>query len=362
MSTPALLRLREAYPAAFIGLLTPAKLAGLWQHHPAVDSVLTFEAGDGPFAIGRRVRAENFGVGLVLPNSFQSALELWCAGVPERVGYAGQWRAWLLTRAALPRPEAAPMRKRSRREVLRAIRNPKSEPRSEAHSGGLHIYQYLHLAAQIGASPAPLAPQLFVTDAEVQTLLGRLGIELTPDQPLFALNPGAEYGSAKRWPAERFIAAAREIQAQSPCRWIVLGGKRDMELAGHIAAGVESRLPPGQPPVGASRAVLNLAGATSLRELCAILKASAVLLTNDTGPMHLGAALGTPVVAVFGSTSPDLTGPGLPGDPRHHLLRARTPCAPCFLRECPIDFRCMASIELGEVVAAVLSCWRASKP
>ena len=104
--------------------------------------------------------------------------------------------------------------------------------------------------------------------------------------------------------------------------------------------------------------MINLAGLTDVRELCALLKACEVLLTNDTGPMHVAAALGTPVVVPFGSTSPELTGPGLPGDPEHTLLKAGVPCAPCFRRECPIDFRCMNAIPVEAVVAAVLRVMR----
>jgi heptosyltransferase-2 len=99
--------------------------------------------------------------------------------------------------------------------------------------------------------------------------------------------------------------------------------------------------------------VRSLAGATTLRELCAALKACAIVLTNDSGPMHVAAAVGTPVVALFGSTSPDLTRPGLPGD-RHAVLRVPTPCSPCFLRECPVDFRCMQGLAVEEVVRAAL--------
>jgi heptosyltransferase-2 len=107
--------------------------------------------------------------------------------------------------------------------------------------------------------------------------------------------------------------------------------------------------------------VLNLAGKTSLRELCAALKAAQVLLTNDTGPMHVGAALGTPVVALFGSTASELTGPGLPEDGLHGVIQAKVPCAPCFRRECPIDFRCMMSISVETVVEAVLRLVRFGK-
>jgi heptosyltransferase-2 len=100
---------------------------------------------------------------------------------------------------------------------------------------------------------------------------------------------------------------------------------------------------------------LNVAGQTSLRELCALLKLSKVLLTNDSGPMHVAAALGTPVVVPFGSTSPDLTGPGLPGSNLHRILTANAACAPCFQRTCPIDFRCMTGISVEQVTEAVLS-------
>jgi heptosyltransferase-2 len=101
-----------------------------------------------------------------------------------------------------------------------------------------------------------------------------------------------------------------------------------------------------------------LAGKTTLRELCVVLKRAELLLTNDTGPMHLAAALNTPVIVPFGSTSAELTGPGLPGDTRHRLLMGQAPCAPCFLRECPIDFRCMNGITADSVVAAVLEVWQ----
>ena len=97
----------------------------------------------------------------------------------------------------------------------------------------------------------------------------------------------------------------------------------------------------------------NLAGRTSLRELMALLKLCRVVLTNDSGPMHVAAALGTPVVVPFGSTSPAFTGPGLPGEARHRLLQADAACSPCFRRNCPIDFRCMTGISVESVIAAV---------
>jgi heptosyltransferase-2 len=130
---------------------------------------------------------------------------------------------------------------------------------------------------------------------------------------------------------------------------LIFGGRSDIATANAIQAALHSTL---RAP---HTALLNLAGQTSLRELMGLLKLCRVILTNDTGPMHLAAALGTAVVAPFGSTSPELSGPGLPGDNSHCLLRSSAPCSPCFRRACPIDFRCMTDITVERVVEAVVS-------
>jgi heptosyltransferase-2 len=160
-----------------------------------------------------------------------------------------------------------------------------------------------------------------------------------PKARWLALNPGAEYGPAKRWPAERFAAVARTVQESGLGRWVLLGGRNDQPVTAAIRAQLDS--------------ALDLAGRTTLRELMAVLAATRLLLTNDTGPMHVAAALGLPIVVPFGSTSPELTGPGQPGDPLHRWVRAGAACSPCFLRECPIDFRCMLDIRIETVTAAV---------
>jgi lipopolysaccharide heptosyltransferase II len=209
-----------------------------------------------------------------------------------------------------------------------------------------HLHQYLQLAAALGANPEPLAPLLAITFIELAAVEKKFALDenSTGGHPLLALNAGAEYGPAKRWPIERFIAAAREVQRRTNCIWLIVGGQADTALAERITSAVGN----------AQSVVRNLAGQTSLRELMALLKLCRLLITNDTGPMHVAAALGTPVVVPFGSTSPELTGPGLPGDPRHRLLKSDVPCSPCFLRECPIDFRCMNGISVERVVDAVV--------
>jgi len=361
MSTPALLRLRERFPQAYVTLLTPEKFADLWLHHPAINETISFVAGESLFSVSRKLRAGNFDLALVLPNSPRSALEVWLARIRQRIGSARPWRNWFLTQTVHPRASEVEMHKKSITEIetLIAGTNMDHASRLTPHVSTIrypasahHLHQYLHLVTALDANPELVPPQLFVTPIERAAVEKKFALDgkSTGGRPLFALNPGAEYGPAKRWPTERFIAAAREIQRRTNCVWLILGGKDDAETrrtADTLSA--EQNLRP-----DAGSTFLNLAGKTSLRDLMALLRLCRVLLTNDTGPMHVAAALGTPVVVPFGSTSPELTGPGLPGDARLRLLKSDAPCAPCFLRECPIDFRCMKGISVERVVGAVV--------
>jgi heptosyltransferase-2 len=355
MTTPALLRLREKFPDAHITLLTPEKLADLWKDHPAVNQTIGFGSREGLFAVAKKICADQFDLALVLPNSPRSAMEVSLARIPHRIGYARPWRNFFLTQTVASRPEAVKMHKRSVAEVKQLVaadvnRRQTSasrvltNPAAPAHQ----IHEYLHLVAALGASSEALVPQLFVTQEEVEAAKKKFGLEKISG-PILGLNPGAEYGPAKRWPVERFITAAQQIQPKTNCVWLLFGGKNDEATVTQI----QSVIGTARPTFGRQSAI-NLAGQTSLRELMALLKLCRVLLTNDTGPMHVAAALGTRVVVPFGSTSPELTGPGLPGDPRHHLLKSDAPCSPCFLRECPIDFRCMNGIDVARVVEAVI--------
>ena len=347
MTTPALMRLREKYPDAHIALLAPEKLADLWTNHPAVNETIPFALEDGVFYVGNTLRAGKYDLALVFPNSPRSVLEVWLARIPQRIGYARPWRNWFLTNAVPARAGVVKMRKRTVSEICELTKpgtvavQPSTfnfQP-STCHQ----LHEYLHLVAALGANPEPMSPTLFVAPEEMEFAKKKFGLDKIT-QPVFGLNPGAEYGPAKRWPVEKFIAAAREIQERTSCTWLTFGGKADLAIASRIASAIAS------PPL----AIWNLAGKTGLRELMALVKLCRVLLTNDSGPMHVAAALGTPVVVPFGSTSPELTGPGLPGDPRHRLLKSDAPCSPCFLRECPIDFRCLNGISVERVVEAVL--------
>jgi lipopolysaccharide heptosyltransferase II len=296
MNIPAVEACKKGRPDLRVTILAPAKLAALWRRVPAVDEVIAIESGESPLALGRRVK-EKFDAAILFPNSLRSALEARALGVRNVIGYPGHQRRWLLRRI----PSFAP------------------------ESGGHHADRFLKLAAFCGA-PAGKGPASFDRAPRKSRAIPRIGV-----------CPGAEYGPAKRWPAERFAAAMGEFQAKQPAEWILFG------VAGDAPAGeaIASNCP---------FAVINRIGRTSLDQLMDELAGCDALLTNDTGTMHLAAFLGVPTVAIFGSTEPALTSPL--GD-FHQVLRHKVDCSPCFQRECPIDFRCMTRIEPGEAADAV---------
>ena len=226
MTTPALQRLRERFSRAQITLLTHEKLADIWQGHPSLDAVMTFCSGENPWLVARRLRERGFQIALILPNSPRSAFEAWAARIPCRVGYARRWRNWFLTNAIEDRPQRLVMRKLTVGEIRRRVRlGSERRPEEIGGQGGgksHQIHEYLHLAAALGASAEPLPTRLSVSPEEARSAavkfqLGEVSV------PLIGLNPGAEYGPAKRWPIQRFATAAREIRRRSDCVFLVLG-------------------------------------------------------------------------------------------------------------------------------------------
>jgi heptosyltransferase-2 len=344
MTTPAVLRLRERFPDAQITVLCPEKIKDLWTSHPAVDAVRTFTAGESLPSVARGLRSVDADLAVIFPNSLRSALETWWAGIPRRVGSGRFPRSWLLTDRVRSLPGTVRMRKRTEAEVRR-LNTAQASPavaRTTYPNNSHQLHHYLRLVGHLGADAEPLPPRLVPGNAATQVMATRLAPSLASGKPLIGLNVGAEYGPAKRWPLDRFAGVARMLAERTGCHFVLFGGKADIPLAGELT----------RPLQGLT--VTSLAGQTTLAELMAALALCQVVITNDTGPMHLAAALGTPVVVPFGSTSPELTGPGLPGDPRHQLLLGEAPCAPCFLRQCPVDFRCMQSITVERTVQATL--------
>ncbi len=342
MSIPALIRLRAAHPAARISLLTHEKLAGLWHGQRMIGEVLTFARGESPFQIARRLKAKQFTAAVAFPNSIRSAAELSLAGIPRRIGVKRPGSFFLLTETVPPRPGSFKMRKRTVGEIQKRIQS--GGERTVFPATAHHVHHYLHLVAALGASSEPMAPRIEVSDAEMEAVREKFGLKRDPARPWFGLNPGAEYGPAKRWPAENFVKAARLLREKPRSRWVVFGGQGDLALAESIAKEIGA---------GSAESPVNLAGKTTLRELACALKICDFVLTNDTGPMHLAAAVGVPMVAVFGSTSPELTGPIF--SPRAQIVRNDVPCAPCFLPVCPIDMRCLRGIGPEKVVQAALA-------
>jgi heptosyltransferase II len=194
-----------------------------------------------------------------------------------------------------------------------------------------HSLRFLRIARECGADTSKVQHQI----SKLQTTINRQSIKI-------GLCPGAEYGPAKRWLPERFAEAAEKISAQSSVQWILFGTTRDVAVGEQIAAALGDHC-------------VNRIGQTTLDQLIDQLRECRLLLTNDTGTMHLAALLHVPVVAIFGSTEPRLTGPLGNG---HIILRHHVECSPCFLRECPIDFRCMQAVSVQEVADAVLSILR----
>ena len=261
-------------------------------------------------AAAAALKAHRFDAVLLLTNSFGSALPFRLAGIPGRWGYSRDARGPLLTR---------------RVRVKETI-----EPRHQRD-------YYLDLLAGLGFAAAFSGSGLKVTPEEraaAERMLDDAGRDRS--RPLVILNPGAAYGPAKRWPADRFAALGRLFQSRANAEVLIVGSSGDRAIADAVAAGLE-------------RPALNFAGRTSLRELAALISLGRLFVTNDTGPMHIADALATPILAVFGPTDHVATGPGRA---RSAIMKKDVPCGPCLYRKCPYDHRCMTGIGPEEAFEA----------
>jgi heptosyltransferase-2 len=305
ISVPAVRAIKAGRPDAHLTIAAPEKIAAVWKLVPEVDEIILLPTRSLFQTVRLLRRRAPFDAAILFPNSLRVALEVWLAGVPRRVGYRGHHRRWLLN------------------QVVPDLQQP-GLPRHQVH-------HYLDIARELGAPVGigAIAPN-----------------EAKPPQGLprtrIGLCPGADYGPAKRWLPERFAEAATAVSEQLAAEWVLFGTAKDAAVGAIIAEKLGDRC-------------LNRIGQTTLDQLVVELRECEMLLTNDTGTMHLATLLGVPVVAIFGSTEPSLTGPLGSG---HRVLRHQVECSPCFLRECPIDFRCMKAVTVDEVVGAVLSVVR----
>ena len=304
MSVPAVRAIKNGRPDAHVTILAPEKIAPMWKLISEVDEILSLP-NKSLFSAARLIeRQPRFEAAILFPNSLRVALEAW--GIPRKAGYRGHARSWLLNQI---------------------VREPR-RPGPPEH----HATRFLRIADDCGADVDLVHD---ATPVLSQTSNNK-------NQKLLGLCPGAEYGPAKRWLPERFAQAAVTISAQSNAKWILFGTDKDKAAGDTISTALGENC-------------VNRIGQTTLGELIEELRGCHALLTNDTGTMHLAKLLGVPVVAIFGSTEPALTGPFGHG---HAILRHHVECSPCFLRECPIDFRCMKEITVQEVVNAVMSISR----
>jgi heptosyltransferase-2 len=305
LSEPLLAILREPLAEPTVDVLVPSWCAPVYARMRGVRSIIENPIGHRELRLGRRralartLRANGYTRALVLPNSFKSALIPWLAGIPRRVGYVGEARGMLLT------------------DVRRL--DPKATPRL--------VERFVALAARPDELiPTPAAPALVPDAVNAAEAIRTLG--LATRRPVAILCPGAEYGPAKRWPTEHFITLAQRFIDSGYAVWL-LGSPNDRTAADPIAAAVAD--------------VRNVCGRTDLGTAIDLLATASVVVSNDSGLMHAAAAVGRPLVALFGSSSPDYTPPL---SPLARVAKIDIVCSPCFRRECPLGhFKCMRELS-----------------
>jgi heptosyltransferase-2 len=267
MSMPAVQSFRRREPAAHVTLLVKPGMVALWEMHEAIDAILPIHQGRGGTRLTvRALRRQSFDRAVIFPNSFRSAMLPCLGGIPRRIGVAAHWRRLLLT-------------------DLR----PGRRPDDRSHQS----HEYYRLL-DVDVPVEPVAPRITPPDSaqrEAELLLPFEG-----DRPWVGMLPGAARGISKRWPPERFAEVAQRLVEEFTVRIVLLGTAAEQAACDHIAGVLGD-------------AARNLAGETSLVLLAAALGRCRAAVSNDSGGMHLATALGVPVVAVFGLTDPDVTGP-----------------------------------------------------
>ncbi|MGO9272524.1 MAG: lipopolysaccharide heptosyltransferase II [Terriglobia bacterium] len=321
MSLPALEALRAQYPSAEITLVAKPWVSELYNHHFAVDRQIVYDAAgehSGPSGFRKLVgaiRDEGFDAAILFQNALQAAWMAWHARIPQRIGYARDGRSLLLTDAV---------------EV----------PTASAY--GHQVYYYLQLLFRAGLidKPGTVREIRLTIEPSEKAWAGKHleSLGLRGPRFLVGLNPGASFGPAKRWVPEYFADLADRLIGALHADVVVFGSAAERPLAEEIARAMEHT-----PTI--------VAGDTTLRAFMALLSQCRLIVSNDSGPMHLAAALGLPVVAVFGSTDERTTGPI---SPRARIVKKRVVCSPCGLRECPIDFRCMRGLTVENVFRTCL--------
>jgi heptosyltransferase-2 len=309
LAIPTMANLRRSFPRARISLLVQPWIGDLFRPSPFVDELLELPARNQLSWAATSLRRRRFEVAVLLPNSFRAALIGALAGIPHRIGYLTDRRGPLLTVGICASGRRSAHQMDSYLGLLRALRWDAWE-------------RPTHLTLPAGS------------DAEAEGLLAASGVR--PGALLVGISPGAAYGTAKRWPVERFAEAADLLADRLGATALLFGSPMEAPLTRVIRDRLRGK-------------AIDLGGRTTLAAFTSLLGRCRLLLTNDSGAMHLAAALSVPCVALFGPTDPCRTGP-LGSD--HRVLHNPPACSPCRYRDCPIDHRCMRGLGVGEVVAA----------
>ncbi len=318
MATPVLTDLRNKFPGAEITAMCKKPICELLEKDPEIDEIFCFTKPQNRFFEKRiekrniisKLRTGKYDLGILLTNSFSSAWWFWQGKVKNRLGYDGNFRNFLLD-------------------------YPIEKNKEEEHQ----VEFYKKLLQPLGIKTSKTKPHLYLTEEELnesKELLKHHGYSF--DKPLIGVNPTAQYGSAKCWPKEKYSKVVKDLVESRDCFVVCFGDDKSFKIVKEIASFMPKN-------------VIDLAGVTSIRELACLIKQCSVFLTNDSGPMHIADALGVPVIAIFGSTNPKRTGPYSGGT----IISANTECSPCYLRKCPIDFRCMQQITEKQVLKAILT-------
>jgi len=312
LSLPALRAVRAKFPGDHLAILARPYVADLYREQGIADLLIAYDTrGEHAGFSGREklvgeLRKEKFDIALLLQNAFDAAWIAWRAGIPLRIGYNRDGRGILLTKRIKP-PK------------------PGEIPRHEK----FYYLELLRRAGWIEQFPEDKEITLNIPDASKRRAAEALASAgARPNALRIAVGAGASYGSAKCWPPDRFAKALNLIVSQNDCDVILFGTAAETSVSSAIAEELA------KPPI-------NLTGKTTIGDLPGLLSQCQLFLGNDSGAMHVAAAVGLPVVAVFGPTDPLGTAPVTP---RHSVVQQKPYCSPCFLRRCPTDHRCMTDV------------------
>jgi len=317
ITLPTVKGIHEVFPKAHLAVLVHPHLSPLFERCVFVDEIIPYPKVLGfdlilkERVLAKEISQKQFDLAVILPRSFRSAVVPYLARIPFRIGYSTCKRGMLLTH-----------RLDEREEVL------------VCHQ----VEYYYHIARSLGTTHTWELPTLFMGREEhewAHAFLKNVGIN--ENYLLIGINPGSTYGTAKCWFSERYLELIRRLIRHTHAKIILVGGKDNRSLINYIASNLNGQ-------------IIKAVGKDIL-QLAALLKRCHLFISNDTGPMHIAAAVGTPVVALFGSTNPVSTSPLGKG---HRIIRKEVSCSPCLKRECPEDHRCMELITVDEVERVVM--------